>query len=273
MRPSRSSSAGSPSSGAAARLEGAEAVCNAGRDLGLDVVQRRGLARGQEPASSRLERSGTRHASTCWRRCGSTPSSSSRPSGDEVSTRRAHAAYCIVLAEEGNPYLMAERADWLARYDVEDDNFRAALDWLVETRNSEWALRLGLALFRFWERREHLTEGRQRLLAILGLRGSDAATSEWAVATAYAATMTTVSDQRAALILHQQALDAFRALGDKKRRGRAVEFARRPPPFPRRLSGRPFLFRARSRRLPGARGSAGDCGDVQQSCRRREPGR
>jgi hypothetical protein len=89
-------------------------------------------------------------------------------SGDEVQTKRAHAAYCIVLAEEGNAWLSgAARAAWLSRCDVEHDNFRAALDWLTGTGNTEWALRLGLALFGFWERREHLAEGRQRLEAVL----------------------------------------------------------------------------------------------------------
>ena len=59
-------------------------------------------------------------------------------SGDERLTRRAHAAYCIVLAEEGNPQLTAaEREAWLSRCDVEDDNFRAALDWLVEDGDAE----------------------------------------------------------------------------------------------------------------------------------------
>ena len=35
-------------------------------------------------------------------------------SGEEASTKRAHAAYCLVLAEEGNPELSeAERVAWL----------------------------------------------------------------------------------------------------------------------------------------------------------------
>jgi predicted ATPase/DNA-binding winged helix-turn-helix (wHTH) protein len=93
-------------------------------------------------------------------------------SGEEPATKRAHAAYCLVLAEEGNPDLMeAERVAWLERCDAEHDDFRGALDFLFLTRDLEWGFRMCLALFKFWEMREHLTEGRMRLEAIVDLAG------------------------------------------------------------------------------------------------------
>jgi predicted ATPase len=65
-------------------------------------------------------------------------------------TMRAHAAYCIVLAEEGAAESNEEdRAKWLEIWDAEHENLRAALDWLIETGACEWALRLGTALFAF----------------------------------------------------------------------------------------------------------------------------
>jgi tetratricopeptide (TPR) repeat protein len=96
-------------------------------------------------------------------------------SGEEPLTRRAHAAYCLVLAEEG----AAEEAsvhhkEWLGRFDIEHDNFRAALEWLTENGEADWGLRLGAALFRFWETREHFAEGRDRLGKLLQLRGAAA---------------------------------------------------------------------------------------------------
>lgn len=95
-------------------------------------------------------------------------------SGEAEECRRAQAAYCLVLAEEGNPELSAaDRASWLAQCDAEIVNFRFALDWLFETRKLDWALRLCLALFRFWDMREHLAEGRSRLEAVLRLAGTD----------------------------------------------------------------------------------------------------
>ena len=100
--------------------------------------------------SSRLERSADEAASTCSRRCGSTRSSGCAASGDEA--RQATCARRLLHRARGRRQPVADwppkRADWLARCDVEDDNFRAALDWLVDTGNAEWALRLGLALFR-----------------------------------------------------------------------------------------------------------------------------
>lgn len=93
-------------------------------------------------------------------------------SGEPSAVRRAHAAYSLVLAEEGNPELCAsDRGRWLSQCDAEIDNFRAALDWLFEHNEAEWSLRLCLALFRFWDMREHLAEGRERLASVLRLAG------------------------------------------------------------------------------------------------------
>jgi tetratricopeptide (TPR) repeat protein len=95
-------------------------------------------------------------------------------SGEEASTKRAHAAYCLVLAEEGNPELNEpERAAWLTRCDIEHDDFRAALDFLFQTRDLDWGFRFCTALFRFWDMREHSAEGRARLERIIELAGAD----------------------------------------------------------------------------------------------------
>ncbi|MGH9627786.1 MAG: ATP-binding protein, partial [Bryobacteraceae bacterium] len=76
-------------------------------------------------------------------------------SGEGDFTRRAHGAYYVLLAEDGVVELTEQhRAAYLAVCDTEHHNLLAALDWLVETRNEEWALRLGTALYAFWDRRE-----------------------------------------------------------------------------------------------------------------------
>lgn len=98
-------------------------------------------------------------------------------SSEEAATKRAHAAYCLVLAEEETTELSgAEGKEWLERFAVEHDNFRAALEWLTETGEAEWGLRLGAALFCFWETREYLAEGRDRLGKLLNLAGATAPT-------------------------------------------------------------------------------------------------
>jgi len=47
----------------------------------------------------------------------------------------------------------------------------------VDSGNAEWGLRLGSALFRFWEAREHLTEGRRALAALLDITGANPASA------------------------------------------------------------------------------------------------
>jgi predicted ATPase/serine/threonine protein kinase len=88
-------------------------------------------------------------------------------SGEETLTRRAHAAYCLVLAEEEPTGKSGE--EWLQQFGLEHGNFRAALEWLIETGDAQWGLRLGAALFRFWEMREYFAEGRDSLDKLLKL--------------------------------------------------------------------------------------------------------
>ena len=52
--------------------------------------------------------------------------------------------------------------------DLEHDNFRLALNYLIKTGDAEWGLRLGAALFHFWETREYLAEGRDAITPSAG---------------------------------------------------------------------------------------------------------
>jgi predicted ATPase len=203
-------------------LEGAEAVCDASRDLGIDVLAgmkslvdnsliQPGEVIGGETRFTMLE---TLREYALERLA---------PSGEETATRRAHAAYCIVLAEEGiRPRNEAERETWLARCDSEVDNFRAALDWLVASGSTEWALRLGVALYPFWEHRELLEEARWQLCAIVDMSRDGPPTAAWAQATGYAAAMCEwQGDVATAGTLFSRALEACQASGDA--RGEAAQ--------------------------------------------------
>jgi predicted ATPase/DNA-binding winged helix-turn-helix (wHTH) protein len=152
-------------------LEAAEAVCNTGSDLGIDLLD--GLSSLVD--KNLIQRMDPPHAEARFRMLETIREYALErlvSSAEEGSTRRAHAAYCLVLAAEGNPELgPPERAAWLARCDLEIDNFRYALDYLSETKDRDWALRLSMALFRFWDMREHLHEGRARLESALELAG------------------------------------------------------------------------------------------------------
>jgi predicted ATPase/serine/threonine protein kinase len=158
-------------------LEGVEAVCNTKRDLGIDVFQGvaslvdKSLAQQIELAEgeSRFVLLDT------IREFGQERLSASE---EASATRRAHAAYCLVLAEEyasqaSDP---ANRGS-VTSFEAEYNNFRFALEWLIQTGNAEWGLRLGAALFQFWETREYLTEARALLEKLLRLEGAKTRTN------------------------------------------------------------------------------------------------
>ncbi|HEX3819695.1 MAG TPA: protein kinase [Candidatus Sulfotelmatobacter sp.] len=151
-------------------LEGAEAVCDTKSDLGLDILD--GMASMVDKSLAQQVEQG--HAETRFLMLSTIREYALErlaESDDEAATRRAHAAYYLVLAEEGAED-MVTHPEWLDRFEIEHDNFRAALDYLIKTGDAEWGLRLGAALFRFWETREHLTEGRDASARLLALEGT-----------------------------------------------------------------------------------------------------
>ena len=65
---------------------------------------------------------------------------------------------------------------WLERLDAERDNLRAALTWATEEDEADIGLRIGTALWRYWQLRGSDSEGRERLERLLALRsGSEEA--------------------------------------------------------------------------------------------------
>src|SRR6266849_3671177 len=92
-----------------------------------------------------------------------------RESGEEERIQRAHADYYLALVEEAEPHLRgAQQLLWLRRLDLEQENLRAALGWLI-LHEEEKALRFCVALWRFWQKRGYWSEGRRWLKAALAL--------------------------------------------------------------------------------------------------------
>ena len=97
--------------------------------------------------------------------------------GDGDAVRRRHAEYYLALAEEAEPGLLGpQQREWLERLDAERDNIRAALTWAVDAGEADVGLRIGAALWRFWQLRSLEQEGRERLQELLALGSGSPAT-------------------------------------------------------------------------------------------------
>jgi len=197
-------------------LEGAEAVCNPRQDPDLAVL---------EGMSSLVDKSLIQPIDTAPGHSGPSEPRFAMletvreyaleqldASGEHPVTRRAHAAYCLVLAEEGlGPITPAQRDEWRARCQREHDNHRAAFDHLIATHDAEWALRLGSALADYWDGHDHRLEGYTRFCALLRLPALAARTRARATAIAHASLLSPVLEATTA---EQEALSIYRELGD-----------------------------------------------------------
>jgi predicted ATPase/DNA-binding XRE family transcriptional regulator len=149
-------------------------------------------------------------------------------SGEVDQAQRRHAQYYVELAEARKPKA-SKHWDGIAKFarlDREHDNLRAALGWSLENLEAEMGARLALALWWFWLERGYLSDGRRWIEALLALDrvGSPpgrfppalpARTKAYLIQVAGILAMAQ-GDHDRALALHEEALDAYRALGHNK---------------------------------------------------------
>jgi predicted ATPase/DNA-binding SARP family transcriptional activator len=171
--------------------------------------------------------------------------------GEAAAVQERHCDWCLALAEQAEPELFrAEQKAWLERLEREHDNLRAALAWCGKAVDSgQWlvdspaelgskagvplsglttihyplstavekGLRLGGALWRFWDMRGYLGEGREHLAGLLAMPGAEARTAVRARALRGAGWLAqNQADNRAAQALHEEGLAIFRELGDRR---------------------------------------------------------
>jgi predicted ATPase len=198
-------------------LEAVEAVCNTREDLGMDVLQ--GVSSLVD--NSLLVQPVTDEATPRFFML-ETFREYARDkllqSGEADETARSHAAYMLVLAEEAPVSLNPpEREPWLRTCDAEHDNIRAAFHYLISRGHVEWALRLGAALFRFWEQRELVTEGRETLARVLAMPGAESSTPLRARTLYGASVLADVQGDLATAEAHSlEARDIYRQSGDMR---------------------------------------------------------
>ncbi len=141
---------------------------------------------------------------------------------DEAGTLQdRHLDWCVELAERADAAILtSSQARWLQRLEVEHDNLRAALARAGEVR-PQAGLRLVGNLWRFWEMRDHLSEGRrsaQRFLA--STSGHSAARAKALLAAGNLSR--DQGDLEEALALHQESHSAYRFLGDRRGEANAL---------------------------------------------------
>jgi predicted ATPase len=136
--------------------------------------------------------------------------------GEEAVTRKAHAAYFLVLAEDGQREFVESRAYWYSQFDAEIGNLRAALDWLYSAGEAQWGMRLGSAISLYSKERGFPYEIAGRLLKLLALPEAAPRNRVRGWATAWAGELLDYGGQEPveAARLKHEAMLMFEELGD-----------------------------------------------------------
>jgi tetratricopeptide (TPR) repeat protein len=127
-----------------------------------------------------------------------------------------HAEHYVALAEHAEPRLRgADQLSWFQRLETEHDNLRVALGRLVEHDCVDLALRLGAALWWFWNVGCHFREGRRWLDRILAMDSAPSAVRGRALIGAGYLTLA-LDEPRRAMALHEEALQVLETHGDAR---------------------------------------------------------
>jgi predicted ATPase/class 3 adenylate cyclase len=135
--------------------------------------------------------------------------------GESEAARRRHAEHFLARAEGLEPRLTTS-SDTVDAVEQDHDNYRAVLGWAIETGDAEIGLRLGHALWRFWQQRGHFREASawfERLLAIPSASEQTPARAKGLTGAAGIAYWQ--NDYPAALAWYREAEAIIRDLGDQ----------------------------------------------------------
>jgi len=90
-----------------------------------------------------------------------------RGAGEEEAVRDRHYRFCRALGEFSVDSPALEWRRWTDRLEVEHDNLRAALHWLLDRNEAEAVLDMWNSVFRLWSNRGHWTEGRMWCVRVI----------------------------------------------------------------------------------------------------------
>ena len=139
--------------------------------------------------------------------------------GEAHTTLRRHRDWYLELVDEASPTFFhgPEPVEWLRRLDREHEDIRAALEWcLDQPGESRAGLRIASGLWRYWEIRGNLTEGRGWLERMLDALGNDVSALRADGLTGAANLAFMQGDFQAASAFHAASLALHRELGDRQ---------------------------------------------------------
>jgi predicted ATPase/class 3 adenylate cyclase/Tfp pilus assembly protein PilF len=153
------------------------------------------------------------------------------PAGGAAALHDRHRDWYLDLAERAAPELLgASQRAWLAQLDREYDNLRAGLTWCLEpgdrrppidgesarVGSTQTGLRLAAALWRYWEARGFLTEGREWLAQFLTADAKSVSPARAKALGGAGFLALQQGDRTAARSLYEESLTIWRQLGDEK---------------------------------------------------------
>ncbi|MFN2608900.1 MAG: BTAD domain-containing putative transcriptional regulator [Acidimicrobiales bacterium] len=136
-------------------------------------------------------------------------------SSEEATARRGLLAWATALADAAEPALDGpDQAHWLDVLDAELDNLRGVLDWSVSHPTGGQGLQIAASLWRYWEVRGFLSEGRSWLEALLAVEPTPPPLRAKALNSAGILAHNQL-DQAGARAFCEESLAIRRSLGDK----------------------------------------------------------
>jgi predicted ATPase len=146
-------------------IEASEAVCGPPDEIGRDVLDGimsltdQSLVKAEEvDGVSRFRQLDTIHEFA---------GDQLATSGEQAEIERRHVAFFLALVQRASPQLSgAEQRRWLGVLERDHDNIRVAMDRAVADADAATAIGIGFGMWRYWQKRGHLTEAKARLEAI-----------------------------------------------------------------------------------------------------------
>ncbi len=136
--------------------------------------------------------------------------------GEAAEAQDRHLEWHRALVERAKPEFFRgpEPAEWLERFDRSHDNLRAALAWATSSDDrAEAGLSLAAGLWRFWEIRGHLSEGRSWLERVLGQTRGQMTELRANALTGAGILADAQGDHKASVAFHEESLEVHRWLG------------------------------------------------------------